>query len=275
MALDLSLEQRREKLERILKFGILLVVGFGVAPFIFIAIKGLIGLIVAGVVGVLAVQFTPVLAAMIANWRLKMLKDEAARNPVETLQNDYGTRTVALKAFRDSIQGFSAAVKDFQDKLKGFKVQYPDDADAYDDQLDKMKKLLKLRMDKYEDAKDNLADYAKEIDKVKAIWAMGQEAVKMNKAAGMTDGDFLSKIMKETAIDSVQRSMNSAFADLEISLLDEDKNRAQKMYDSKYNGGKAPLASKGVKTLPSSPKTPPVNVDLQPLDIKQLVKSGG
>lgn len=275
MGQDLSMEERRARVEKIMKVVILLSVCFGMAPIIFLTIKGMIGLIIAGVISFAALQFAPVVAAVIANWRLKMLKDEAARNPVETLQNVYNIRVKALQTFRSSIQSFSAAVKDFQDKLKGFKVQYPDEADAYDDQLDKMKRLLKLRTDKYEEAKDSLEDFSKEIDKSKAIWEMGQEATKMNKAAGMTDDDFLSKIMKETAIDSVQKSMNSAFADLEISLLDEDRDRAKKLYDSKYNGGKAPGASKDTKSLMSSPKTPPVTIDVQPLNIKQLVKTGG
>lgn len=275
MGQELTLEERRERLEKILRYLMLGGIGVVVAPVIFLAIKGLVGLLIAAAIGVTSVQLAPVVATTLANWRLKLLKAEAARNPVETLQNDYGRKLDALKKFRAAIQSFSAAVKDFQDKLKGFKDQYPKDADAYDDQLDKMKRLLKLRTDKYEEAKDNLEDYAKEIDKVKAIWEMGQEAVKMNKAAGMTDGDFVSKIMKETAIDSVQRSMNNAFADLEISLLDEDKSRAQKLYDAKYNDGKPPVAARGSKALPDLPRTPTVDVDLKPLSVKELVGTGG
>lgn len=274
MEQNYSPEQRRERTEKVVKVLLLLFVGLGVAPYIFFAIKGLIGLAVAAVVGVAMVQFAPVVASLIANWRLKMLKDEAARNPVETLQNDYGRRVQALGEFRNAITTFSAAVKDFASKLSGFKDNYPKDADLYDDQLDKMKKLLTLRTKKYQDAKDSLEEYSAEIDKAKAIWEMGQSAAEMNKAAGVGDDDFLAKIMKDTAIDSVQKSMNSAFADLEISLLDEDRSRAQKIYDSKYNGGKAPGASKA-KQLPSAPKTPPVTFDIKPLNVKDLVGAGG
>lgn len=267
-------EQRKERTEKFVKVLLLLLVGFVVAPVVFVAIKGLVGLITAAVVGVAAVQFAPVVASLIANWRLKMLKDEASRNPIETLQNDYGRRVSALGEFRNAITTFSAAVKDFASKLSGFKENYPKDADLYDDQLAKMKQLLTLRTKKYQDAKDSLEEYAAEIDKAKAIWEMGQSAAEMNKAAGVGDADFLAKIMKDTAIDSVQKSMNSAFADLEISLLDEDKSRAQKLYDSKYNGGKVPAASR-TKQLPSAPKTPPVTIDLKPLNVKELVGVGG
>ncbi len=271
--MELSPEQRKERLEKVLKVVMLLIVGFVVAPFIFVAIKGLIGLAVAAVVGVLLSQFAPVLAALIANWRLKAIKAEAARNPIETLQNDYGRRVEALQQFKEAIESFSTEVYTFSDKLAGFKAQYPDEADRYDDALSKMKQLLTLRAKKYKEAKANLVDYDEEIKKAKAIWEMGLAAAKMNKAAGVGNDDFLAKIMKDTALDSVQRSMNSAFADLEISLLDEDASTAKKMYKAKYNGGAVPAASKA-ELLPASPKTPQITFDVHPLDVKELVTAG-
>jgi hypothetical protein len=57
---------------------------------------------------------------------------------------------------------------------------------------------------------------------------MGQAAAAMTSAAGMTEDDFLQKISTETALDSVQKSMNRAFADLEVSLL-EDQTPPQQL----------------------------------------------
>jgi len=216
-----DLEIKRNRIESIVKVLAFLVAGFLVAPFIFIAIKGLIGLVVALVVGLVVVNLIPWFSSMVANWRLKALKHEAGKNPIETLQNDYRKRIQALQSFRQSILNSKAEVAMFGDKLDGFKRQYPQDAAKFDEQYRQMMALLQLRGKKYVEAKGNLERYNSEIERAKAIWDMAQAAAEMNKAAGMDADEFYAKIQVETALDSVQKSMNVAFADLELSLVDE------------------------------------------------------
>jgi hypothetical protein len=215
-------EQKRKRTETIVKAIGLGVVGLLVAPVIFVAIKGLIGVVVAATISFAVINFIPWFAAKMGNWRLKALKHEAAQNPIETLQTDFQNRMTALQSFRNSIQDFSGEVATFKDKLVGFKKTYPNDSLKFDEQFAQMKALLELRKNKYQEAKGNLALYESEINKAKAIWEMAQAAAAMNKAAGVDADEFLAKIQVETALDSVQKSLNNAFADLEISLLDED-----------------------------------------------------
>lgn len=234
--MNVNLESKRKNIEKAVKILGLLVAGFIISPFIFIAIKGLIGLVLAAAVGCGIVFFMLVVAAMCANLRLKALKAEAARNPVETLQNDYVKRQTALAEFRQAIVAFSAEVKNFADKLVGFVKQYPDEAAKFKEQLSKMKQLLSLRQKKYSQAEESLVAYELEIQKAGAIWEMGCAATKMNEAAGMTEDDFFAKIQTETALNSIQTHLNEAFADLEISLLDEDKDKAKELYAAKQRG---------------------------------------
>ena len=84
------------------KYGAVLVAGFLVAPYIWVAIGGLIGLIVAVVVILAAWMLRPVAFSFAANMRLKLIKSEAAKNPVETLQNDLKDKAQAL-AKRDAL----------------------------------------------------------------------------------------------------------------------------------------------------------------------------
>lgn len=221
---QMDLEARRQRIQNIVRLLALLTVGFFVAPFIFIAIKGLVGLAIAGTMGIGMYYLSFPISAALANWRLKLIKAEAARNPVETLQNDYQKRQSALNSFKESIRNFTAEVQTFADKLSMFTKQYPAEAPKYRDQLSKMNQLLQLREAKFKQAQKNLADYEMEIQKAGAIWEMGCAAAKMNKAAGMTEDDFFAKIQVETALDSVQKNLNMAFADLEVSLLDEDNS---------------------------------------------------
>jgi hypothetical protein len=214
-------EQKKQRIETIAKIAGAGVIGFVVAPFVFIAIKGLIGLIIAAIISFVAIQFLPVLALKVANWRLKAIKAEASANPVETLQNDYNTQKEALNNFLQSIKDFAAQVNIFGGKLDGFAKQYPDEAPKFRENHQKMKDLLALRFKKYEESKATLAAYELEIQKVKALWEMGQAAAEMNKAAGVDSEEFLQKISRETAIDAVQKSLHTALADLEISLAEE------------------------------------------------------
>jgi hypothetical protein len=217
-----QLEKRRRNIERGVKLGLLALVGFIVSPFIFLAVKGLVGIGIAAAVGLAVVNFAPVVAMKFANWKLSAVKAEAARNPIETLQNEYADRGVALASFREAINNFSASVKDFHDKLAGFKEKFPQDAEKFEDQLSKMKRLLEVRRSKYKEAQEALAKFETEIHRADAIWQMGLEAAKMNAAAGMTDQDFMAKIKVETALDSVSKTMNVAFAELETSLIEEE-----------------------------------------------------
>lgn len=222
---EVELEQKRKRITTIVKIAALVVAGFVVAPYIFLAVKGVIGLAIAAGVAVVMVNVAPVLADKLANWRLAAIKREAAKNPIETLQLDFGKRQQALGKFKQAITNFGAATLNFEDKLDSFKERFPKDSAKFESQLTKMKALLTIRKKKYGEAQDALEQFANEIDRAKAIWSMGQEAAKMNSAAGMTDDDFLSKIKTETALDSVTTSMNSAFAELETSL---DESKAEK-----------------------------------------------
>lgn len=224
----MDLEVKRKRIETIVKVAAVGAVGFFVAPFVFIAIKGLIGLVVAAMVSLTAINLTPWFAAKVANWRLKAIKHEASKNPIETLQNEYQARHDALLVFERSIKAFSAEVMNFKDKLAGFKKSYPEEAPRFDGQFNNMQSLLLSRKEKYKLAYKNLEIFSGEITKASAIWDMAQAAAAMNKLAGVNEQEFLAKIQVETALDSVQKSMSIAFSDLEVSLLEEPDSSSSK-----------------------------------------------
>lgn len=222
---ETDLIAKKERIENIVK-GILLFAALAViGPVVFLAVKGIVGLMIAGGLGLITINTAPVIAEWFSDWRLKAIKMAAMANPIETLQLDYAQRQEALGRFKDNIKTFDTSVRNFQDKLEGFKIKFPKDTAKFQDTYDKMHQLLDLRKRKYKDAEKTLALYDGEIDKAKAIWEMGQEAAKMNQAAGMKE-DYMAKIKVETALDSVTTSLNSAMSDLETSLIEEDAEKA-------------------------------------------------
>jgi hypothetical protein len=227
MSTQLTPEQRKQRTETILKVLGVGVVGFLVAPFVLQAIGGIIGLAVAAGLGFVGINFTQYFALKVANWRLKAIKAEAMKNPCETLQNEYIKKEHALQDYRANIAKFAAQVMAFADQVKGYVKEGLEDAQTYVEQLNKMKQLLELRKQKYQQAQDMLAQFAETIARTEKKWKMACAAMAMNEAAGELAGDTFDKICIETALDSVQTKLNESFADLDIALMDDEKEKRQ------------------------------------------------
>ena len=110
MNTQLTPEQRKKRVETAVKVAGLTVAGILFAPVALLAVGGLIGIIIAGTISLSIIYATPVVAMKLANWRLKMLKAEATKNPVETLQNQYVQKEAALQQLKENIRTFTAQV---------------------------------------------------------------------------------------------------------------------------------------------------------------------
>lgn len=214
---------RREKIATRLRWAIAGLAALLVSPIIFFVIKGAIGLAVAAVVGLAIVNLAPWVSMKFANYRLRLVKAEAARNPVETLQNVFAERSQKKAVFKTQITAFRAKITGFGEKIEGFKATYPRDAAKFENQLNAMKALLARREAKYKKVKSELENFELVIQRADALWQMGLAAAEMNEAAGAFDGDqMLERIKTETALDSVQDSVNLAFSEMESDLLEGD-----------------------------------------------------
>jgi uncharacterized protein YegL len=212
-------EQRRKRIENIVKGIGLVVVGLIVAPTIFIAIKGLIGLALAAAISFVIIKFIPVWGLMVANARLKALKAEASRNPVETLMNDWMRQNEKVESFRHSVVTFRGKISVFEDKLRKFKHQ--EEKAHFQNILNKMLQLLGLRERALATAQKALVDYKAEIAKQGDLWEMGQAAEDMAAFAGMSEEDVLAEIQKGAAFSAITNKLSESIAELDQSLLDE------------------------------------------------------
>lgn len=253
MSTQLTPEQRKQRTETVLKVLGVGVIGFLVAPFILQTIGGIVGLVVAAGLGFVGINFARVFSMTVANWRLKAIKAEAMRNPCETLQNEYVKKENALKDYKTNITKFAAQVMAFADQVKGYVKEGLEDAQTYVEQLEKMKQLLQIRKEKYQQAQDMLAQFAETIARTEKKWKMAVAAQAMSEAAGELAGDTFDKICIETALDSVQTKLNESFADLDIALMDDEREKRQ-------------LEAKQAKTLPPVSRVTDVNTT-QPVPV--------
>ena len=113
----MDIELKRKRIETLVKYAALPVVGFFVAPFILVAIKGLIGLAVAAAVSLVVVNLAPAFAVTVANWRLKAIKAAAAMNPIETLENQYADKQAALLRMRENIKQSYAVLQNLYSQM--------------------------------------------------------------------------------------------------------------------------------------------------------------
>lgn len=226
-------ERNKQNIVNVVKVGGACVIGFIVAPMIYMAITGLVGICIAGAIFLVGWNAFPVLVDACANMQLVGIKWAASKNPVETLQNDYIKRQANLAEYLQSIRDFTASIMTFEGKYKRFLIQYPDQKEKFDNILSNMKALLADRTEKYKDAEKSLVQYNAEIQKASAIWDMSVEAAKMNKAAGFDKNDAIEQIKTQTSFDAIEQNMNSAFADLKVSLIqnDTEKDFSKKVID--------------------------------------------
>ncbi|MGB8420218.1 hypothetical protein [Paraburkholderia sp.] len=200
-----------------------LVIAAGIAigaPAALLLLKGLIALIAAGVIGLAAIYLGPVVEMKLRNTRVKMVVAEAHSNPIETLMNQLADKRQSAAEFADRITDFRTEVKGFQDKVGQFKKQYPDDAPRFDAQLATMQQLLHFREDRYKQVNAELDNFSHAVDRAKAMWDVSQAAQRMNKVAGQQSGDAFEQIKTDASIDSVMKSVNTAFSQMETALLD-------------------------------------------------------
>jgi DNA repair exonuclease SbcCD ATPase subunit len=230
-----EVEVKRKKIEKIAKWGLGLVGAVVISPFVFLAVKGIVGLALAGIIGMAVINFAPLVAMKFANWKLKGIKAEAAKNPVETLQNVFVEKQSALTIFETAITEFSTKVKNLEDKVESLRKKYPEEADKFEGHLQKMQAVLEARRRKYKTVKKALLDFSEEIKKAQVVWEVSQAAQEVTSAAGMGTDDPYERIKAETAVESVQNSLNKAISELETDLMNEDAEQEDevKMLESK------------------------------------------
>lgn len=215
-------DPRARRWGMVAKYASLLVVGFLVAPYVFTAITGLVGLLVAGGIMLGAWMVLPAIESGAANLRLKLIKAEASKNPIETLQNEYLRRTQSLNERKEKIETLAAKTAGFGTKLSQFKRDYPSEAQIYQDIYDKMVLLLKRSREQWVVAEKQLDSFDREIEKAKAKWDMALAAADLRKDAGNVEAEFFAKLRVECSFDTIELGMNSAFAQLDTLLMESE-----------------------------------------------------
>lgn len=216
-----ELELKRKRIETWGKVIGLGIAGFLFAPIAYATITGLVSLIVVGVIALTVVHVgVPWFAVSLANWRLKSLKAAAAANPIETLENRYADRQNALVGIRENIKKSYAVLQELYGQIQEHAEKYPNRPSQYLEKYNKLKALVELRGKKYKQAQANLVTFGELIEEKRSDWKIAQTMAAASELANVGE-DFQSKLLQDTALNTIQDGLNMAFSELETSLLDE------------------------------------------------------
>lgn len=222
-SIPLTPEQRAARWGTAAKIAAYGILGFFISPFVLSAIQGLLGLIaLVAIYGIVWVML-PAIGDAGKNLRLKLIKAEAARNPIETLEAEHLRRTHVLQERKVKIENLAAKTNGFGTKLAGFKRDYPEEAPVYQEIYDKMVLLLKRSREQWVIAEQQLEAFEGEIEKAKAKWAMALAASDLRQDAGRVEAEFLAKLKVNYSFETIETGMNLAFAQLDTLLMEGDK----------------------------------------------------
>lgn len=217
-------EQKAKLTGKLVKWGLYAVAGIILMPLTVMAIKGWLLLFALAVLVGGTLTIAPALEMAACNWRLKLIKQQAAANPVETMQNLYQEKREALAEGEKKLISLRQKRATYMSKLASFKRRFPADSQYFETAADRLTELLKFQEQKFLAAKDATERYSGEVEKTQAIWEMGKAAAEATAGTEFTEEDFFAKIKSETAIDSAHQQLEVAFSQLDQALLDsEDK----------------------------------------------------
>ena len=202
------------------------IVGLGsaaiLAPLIFLALQGLLGLVAALAVGTLALRLAPWFGTFTSNLGLKLLKIEARRNPIETMQNIYLQRNEAANEAEKQIKAFNNKVTHYCSQVSIFVKKYPSDAERFRVHHAAMQELLNRKYSALRSVRAKLVEYQSGIERASAIWDMTQASDDLSKAAGLlSEKDAIQQIKHDEALKSVEEGMARSFAELDHILKTE------------------------------------------------------
>ena len=213
-------ETRKKRIAKRWKVGLALFIGVVAAPFVVAGIEGLAGLFVIWLLSTVAVQFAPVISMKVANMRLRAIKAEAEKNPIETMENVYAEKSETIKAGDEKIIAFEGRYRTYLDQLDQFKENHPSKADRFVMIGKTMGVGLKRMKQKQATAKIQQKAYCDKIQEAKAIYAMALAAQAVSALSASAEQQVFQDIKQQVAFEAVNTAFNTAVAELSFDVED-------------------------------------------------------
>lgn len=226
------------------------------APVIWLAVGGLFGAILFAGTYVGAWMVRPWVFMKAANLRLKFIKAEAAKNPVETLQSEHLRQTEMLGERKKGVESMAGAIRTLDQAVDNLEREFPNSPELpqmRQDQTELMK-LLEARQRDWQEAYISLGEFAKEIKRVERLWEVSLAAAKARQQSGLTEDEWMSKLKTQTSIDAIRTQLNTQLSALNTENMQAEADRILK---GRQAAAALPPPAQGVQppVLPQSSRT--------------------
>ena len=191
------------------------------APLIFLAVQagaGLLAIGLFGVVGFFGIKSLPMLGQKFENRILEARKAEAARKPIEQMQNYLLERTELVEQVRKAAINIGAQIRNMKTMVADYKRTRPNyDATERLRAIQSMEAAHTKMVTKYQNAEKALVEIRDVIKDKEFEWKFSQEGQKALAGLNAVSGEaVLSQLLFDEASSSVMENFNKVFAELEV-----------------------------------------------------------
>lgn len=248
-SLPLTAEQRAQKWGTVAKIAAVAALGFLVSPFVLSAIQGVLGLLaLAAIYGTVWVTL-PAIGDAAKNLRLKLVRAEAARDPIGTLQNEHLRQSAMLEERKIGMETSSGAIRSLNETIRKLEAEFPDSPELPQMRQDyaDLRAIEQQRADQWAEAYVTLGMFKKEIERAKRVWDVALALAKARGASGLSEEEWQATLKRDTSFDAIRLKLNSEMSALSTEKMQADADRILK--------GKV-----AAKALPSGTDRPVINV---------------
>ncbi len=216
--MDDNNEIRRQKLAAIFRWGLGLVGAAIISPVVFLAVKGIVGLALAVGIGFAVIQLAPVVAMKLANWRMKLIIDEAEKNPIETLRNETLDAAKAIDSKDQELEDWDTELRTYDDELVSIKRDYPDEAASFERVSEEMHTGLTQAREEQQRARWDLEEAKRTVDKMERLYKMALAAQRVKSFSKTAEEAVMADIRQKAAMDSVRTNLNRSLSQLNTAM---------------------------------------------------------
>lgn len=219
--------EKIKKKSTFMKWGIGLAGVLLLAPLVWALAYAILGaaflglsLTIAGAVGMAIIYYTPVFMMKLQNAKINAIIAEAQKNPIPTLWSEFDKDTGEVDEMEQAIGEYGTEIENVKSKRDKLASKLTaKDLEAFDGDIATMEEDFQLQQTELAELRTGLDKQKVEIERASAIWDLGMAMNKANaKNLAAQRESTLSRIKKETALDSVTASMNRGKVQLRMRI---------------------------------------------------------
>lgn len=215
--------QKREKLFKNLRIGGVGLLAALLLPLVFFLSMLAVGAMAAAwiaVVGGLALNYSiDPLSRKLANWRIKEIKAEARKNPIETMENEALDMAGRIEKFKEALTTRKAQGAAWVAEIDELRKDDPEGAAVYDKEIEDYHTEMTTRDAELAQAVIDLEEFHEVIKKAARRWKVAQLSDEF-RAANMSEREqYMRKIVIDEALTAVKDRAHEATARLNVDAL--------------------------------------------------------